>query len=120
MMRYLVRPLAGGRIRPPRPMPAGVEIRQGRFLARLGGWFTGSGLPAAAVTLGDTIIVHPDAPLTERLLRHELEHVRQWRAAPLTFPVRYAWQHLRCGYRDNPFEIAARAAERAPGDVESS
>lgn len=82
-------------------------------MARLGGWLTGSRTPAAAVTFGDTIVVHPDVTLTERLLRHELEHVRQWRAAPLTFPVRYAWEHLRRGYRENPFEVAARAAEQA-------
>ena len=113
MIRYLLRPIAGARVAPPLPMPEGVEIRRGRWIARLGGWLTGAGRAAAAVTLGDTIVVHPEAPLTERLLRHELEHVRQWRAAPLTFPARYAWQHLRRGYRDNPFEVAARAAETA-------
>jgi hypothetical protein len=114
MIRFLLRPIAGVPVAPPLPLPPGVEIRQGRWIARVGGWFTGARGPAAAVTVGDTIVVHPDAPLTERLLRHELEHVRQWRAAPLTFPVRYVWQHLRRGYRDNPFEVAARAAEQEP------
>ena len=73
--------------------------------------------PAAAVTLGDTILVHPGAPLTARLLRHELAHVRQWRAQPLTFPLRYVLNHLRYGYRDNPYEVAARQAETIATDL---
>ena len=52
------------------------------------------------------------ASLDTRLLRHELEHVRQWRTRPLTFPIRYLLCHLRYGYRDNPYERAARQAER--------
>jgi hypothetical protein len=67
---------------------------------------------AAAVTLGRTIVVHPDAALDPRLLRHELEHVRQWRRYPLTFPLRYVLCHLRYGYHDNPYEREARAAEQ--------
>ena len=50
--------------------------------------------------------------ISERLIRHELEHVRQWREAGWTFPLRYAWLYLRHGYRENPYEIAARDAER--------
>ena len=49
-------------------------------------------------------------------LAHELEHVRQWdRHGPL-FVARYAWASwcaARAGghwYRDNAFEVAARAA----------
>jgi hypothetical protein len=72
------------------------------------------GSPAAAVTLGRTIVVHPSARLTGPLLRHELAHVRQWRRHPLTFPLQYVWNHVRYGYRDNPFEIEAREAEAAP------
>jgi hypothetical protein len=68
--------------------------------------------PAAAVTLGNTIIVHPDIQLTSRLLRHELEHVRQWRRNPISFPARYVINHLRYGYHDNPYEVEARDAER--------
>ena len=93
-------------------VPADVVVRRGRWVPRLGGWLTGSRAPAAAVTLGRTIIVHPAQQLTARLLRHELAHVEQWRRAPLTFPLRYIWQHVRHGYRDNPYEVAARAAER--------
>jgi len=103
--------LFGARVRPP-GVPDDVVIRAGRWVTYIGGFFTGTRQPAAAVTLGRTIIVHPDVPLTERLLRHELAHVRQWTARPLTFPLRYVWQHLQHGYRDNPYEVEARAAER--------
>jgi hypothetical protein len=46
------------------------------------------------------------------LLAHEMAHVRQWRADPL-FPVRYALATLRHGYRDNPYEVEARAVASA-------
>jgi hypothetical protein len=102
----------GTRITPPADLPDGVTVRTGRWIPMIGGWLTGTVGPAAAVTLGRTIVVHPRARLTQRLLRHELAHCEQWRRRPLTFPLRYAWQHLRCGYRDNPYEVEARAAER--------
>jgi hypothetical protein len=87
-----------------------VEVRYGRWVPALGAFFTRS-RRAAAVTLGDTIVVHPESALSARLLRHELAHVRQWRQQPWSFAWRYAWNHLRYGYRDNPYEVAARAAE---------
>lgn len=92
--------------------PQDVVIRAGRLVPVIGGLLSGFAGHAAAVTLGRTIIVHPDVDLSDRLLRHELAHVRQWQRAPLTFPLRYAWQHLKHGYRDNPFEVEARAAEK--------
>jgi hypothetical protein len=95
-----------------RELERDVVLRQGRWIPRIGGLLAGSRYPAAAVTLGRMIIVHPDAPLTPRLLCHELEHVRQWRSRPLSFPLHYAWLYLRHGYRANPYEVAARAAER--------
>jgi len=87
-----------------------VELRYSRWIPALGGLASGTGR-VVAVTLGDTIIVHPASAVSTRLLRHELAHVRQWRAQPWSFAWRYAWQHLRHGYRDNRFEIAARQAE---------
>ena len=92
--------------------PQGVVVRAGRLIPVIGGRLSGMARPAAAVTFGRTIIVHPDAQLSDRLLKHELAHVRQWQRAPLTFPLRYAWQHLKHGYRDNPYEVEARAAEK--------
>lgn len=95
----------------PAPLPDGVALRYARWLPRVAGLLSGMGGPAAAVTLGDTIIVHPSVQISERLVRHELAHVRQWRANPWTFPFRYTLSHFRHGYHDNPFEVEAREAE---------
>jgi hypothetical protein len=103
--------LFGKRVEAPPEAPADVVVRRGRWVTALGGWLSGHGRAAAAVTLGRTIVVHPGVPLTSRLLRHELAHVRQWRRRRFTFPVHYAWLHLRHGYRANPYEVEARAAE---------
>lgn len=115
MLARIIRPLVGRR-KADAPagvtLPHGVEVRVGRWLPALGGRLSGMGRNAAAVTLGRTIVVHPDASLEPRLLRHELEHVRQWRSQPLTFPLRYLLYHVRYGYHDNPYERAAREAER--------
>lgn len=45
------------------------------------------------------------------VVRHELEHVRQYEAIPL-FPWVYAKELDRRGYRRNRFEVLARRAER--------
>jgi hypothetical protein len=69
-----------------------------------------------AITLGGRIFAW--RVLTDVELAHELEHVRQWRHYGLTFPVRYlksAWSARRAGrswYRDNRFEVEARAAAK--------
>ena len=93
-------------------MPDGVQVRCCRWLPALGGRFAGIRGPAAAVALGPMILVHPRVNLTERLLRHELAHVAQWRRQPFTFPLRYLWCHLRYGYAGNPYELEAKEAER--------
>lgn len=79
----------------------------------LGGWLSRLGGPAAAVALRRTIVVHPDVPLTPRLLAHEIEHVRQWEE-DLLFPLRYTLETLRRGYANNRYECQARAAEASP------
>ncbi len=84
---------------------------QGRWIPAIGGWLAGFDRPAAAVTLGRSIIVYPGVALTDALLRHELAHVRQWASHGVFFPILYIGYHLRHGYRDNPFEIQAREAE---------
>lgn len=111
MIDWLVRALARRPVVPPEPLPPGVAVRAGTWIPRLGGFLARMGRPAAAVTLGRTIVVHPDAELTPRLLRHELTHVRQWQRDRLGFAFRYAWYHLRYGYRHNPYEVEARRAE---------
>lgn len=111
--------LLGRRIDPPPWIPAalvppGVVFREGRLVPRIGGILARMGAPAAAVTLGRTIVVDPAARLTERLLVHELTHVRQWRQDAL-FPIRYTLATLRHGYHDNPYEVEAREAAAAAG-----
>jgi hypothetical protein len=108
-------PLPGGL--PPGMLPEGVVLRRGRLIPRIGGWLGRMSGPAAAVTLRHTVVVHPDARLTPRLLAHELTHVRQWKEDPL-FPLRYTLGSLRYGYRNNPYEREARevavSAESTP------
>jgi hypothetical protein len=113
MIDRLLGPLLGRRIDRDVAAPAGVVLRRSRWIPRLGGWLAGLSGPAAAVTIARTIVLHPRARLSEPLLRHELEHVRQWRERPFTFPFRYVWCQIRHGYRNNPYEVAARRAESA-------
>jgi hypothetical protein len=67
-----------------------------------------------AITIGPVIFAW--RPLTDAELEHELEHVRQWRAFGLRFPIAYlaaSVQARRAGkrwYVDNRFEADARAA----------
>jgi hypothetical protein len=79
-------------------LPAGVRVRRSAVLPTIGAWLSGRRRPMSAVTIRHTITVHPDRPLTNRLLR--------W-----TFPLRYTWNHLRHGHRGNPYEIEARKNE---------
>lgn len=66
----------------------------------------------AAATLGHVIIAAGTPG--ERLLRHELVHVRQAeRWGPLFVPL-YLAGLVRYGYRQNPFERAAYAAADGP------
>lgn len=97
----------------PEPLPKGVALRYASWLPGLAGVTSGFGHPAAAVTIGRTIVVHPSVLITPQLVRHELVHVAQWRRYPLTFPLRYVVNHFRYGYHDNPYEVEARAAEEA-------
>lgn len=95
----------------PHPLPPGVTVRRGRLVPQLGGWFMGgSRMPAAAVTFGRTIVCHPDRPLTDDLLVHELVHVEQWKD-PL-FALRYVAGWLKHGYRHNPYEEEAYTRQR--------
>jgi hypothetical protein len=94
-------------------VPPGVTFRYGRLVPGIGGVLGRMGGPAAAVTLGRTIVVHPEVELSPRLLVHELAHVRQWGEDPL-FPLKYTLQSIRHGYLQNRYEVEARAeADRA-------
>jgi len=51
---------------------------------------------------------------SERLSRHEMAHWAQYeRMGVVRFYVRYVWLTIRHGYRQNPMEVEARAAEMA-------
>jgi hypothetical protein len=115
MMKWVLRAASTKLSDTDEAVPEGVALRTARWLPVIAGKLSGMRAPAAAVTLGNTIIVHPDIKLTGRLLRHELEHVRQWRQHPVSFPARYLINHLRYGYFANPYEVEARAAERTGG-----
>jgi hypothetical protein len=72
---------------------------------------------AAAITLGRVVSVRRRFAFDERLLRHELVHVRQWRElGAIRFLVRYLGDYLRwrlrgyghwAAYRRIPLEVEA-------------
>ena len=70
-----------------------------------------------AITIGRWILAWRDLDKAE--LAHELTHVRQWRENGLLYIPRYFAESSRAKraggdrYRDNKFEIEARAAEDA-------
>lgn len=109
--------MLGERVDPPgaadgAQLPPGVVFRSGRLVPWLGGVLARLGGPAAAVTLGRTIVINPEVRLTRPLLAHELTHVRQWERDRL-FPLRYSLATIRHGYRDNPYEVEARRVAAA-------
>jgi Domain of unknown function (DUF4157) len=123
MLKAIGNAILGHRMPPPAGLasdavPPGVTLRSGRLVPWLGGRFSRMAGPAAAVTLGRTIIVRPGVRLSPSLLAHELAHVRQWESDPL-FPFRYSLATFRHGYRNNPYEVEARQAEAsaAPNPV---
>ena len=96
----------------PYPLPPGVVLRRNRLIPAVSGWFMGGRRrPAAAVTLGRTILVNAHQRITDDLVVHELVHVEQWRD-PL-FAVKYVAGWIRYGYRMNPYEREAYARQRA-------
>lgn len=106
--------LLGAPLPPPAELhlPEGVVLRAGRWIPVVGGVLGRMQGPAGAVTLRRSIVLHPGVPLDEKLLAHELVHVRQW-AQDRWFPLKYALGSLRHGYWNNPYEVEARAeAER--------
>jgi hypothetical protein len=96
---------------PGAPLPPGVVVRRNRWIPAIGGVTGKMKGHAAAVTLGGTILVHPDVRIDEGLLVHELVHVRQWRGDRL-FAVKYVAEWVRRGYWQNRYEVEAYAVER--------
>lgn len=83
-----------------------VRVRRGGVLPRLGGWFLAR-RTVSGITFGRTIWLAPEAPFAAELLLHELRHVQQFQEHA-TFPLLYAWESVRRGYRRNRFEVDAR------------
>ncbi len=96
---------------PGEPLPAGVTVRRNRWIPAIGGVTGRMGGHAAAVTLGATILVHPEVDVDAGLLAHELVHVGQWRSDRL-FAARYVAEWMRRGYRQNRYEVEAYERER--------
>jgi hypothetical protein len=76
-------------------------------------WLLGRKL--IGLTLWNRIYLLEDHWLSAQLPRgsvelvvHELVHVMQYRRNPLLFPLRYAIDHFRYGYDNNPAEVEAR------------
>jgi hypothetical protein len=78
-------------------------------------WLPGDRAEIEGITLWGQIFLRDTfSPIDPRklklvkLLLHEMVHVQQFRKNPLQFPINYLFNHLWCGYWDNPAEIEAR------------
>ena len=72
---------------------------------------------AAAITLGRFVFLRSTAAGSERLMRHELVHVRQWRElGVVSFVQRYLGSYLLWRFRRYPHWAAYR---RIPMEVEA-
>lgn len=104
------------------PELARMRLRRGGILPRVGGWCLGRST-VAGITVGRTVWLGTNAPLSAELLLHELRHVHQFESVP-GFPLRYVWESLRRGYHHNRFEMDARrfaaACMRTPPERPSS
>ena len=90
------------------------RIRENSALARIAAWKLHS--KRAAIVFGSTIHLHNISRQQflqdERLMKHELCHVRQYQETGF-FPFiwKYLVESIKKGYRENRFEVEARAAE---------
>lgn len=91
-----------------------IRIIEGAWIAAIAAKFLHSS--NAAIVFGNSIYIHgirKQAFLqNERWLRHELQHVIQYcRLGFVGFLFLYMLNHIKYGYRNNPLEVEARAAE---------
>lgn len=62
------------------------------------------------------IYIKPNHTPSAALIRHEMKHIEQIeRDGRWLFSIKYLYWLLRYGYRNNPYEIEARAAENERG-----
>ena len=87
------------------PKPARGPVRW--FLRRTG--YAGICLPPVG------IYILAEHRYSDRLVRHEQAHWRQWqRMGTIRFYASYLWGLVRYGYQNHPLELEARAAENQP------
>ena len=54
----------------------------------------------------------PGYELNNALIRHEMTHLEQMRRdGKVLYAIKYTWGGLCYGYKMNPYEVEARAAE---------
>ncbi len=84
------------------------------------GFFTGikhvSKIPsligALGIAIGNHVLLDPSVMNNRGVLRHEEEHIKQWRKyGTVAFFFVGGFYHITKGYDKNPFEIAAYKAE---------
>ena len=90
------------------------NIRENSPFARIAAWKLKS--KRAAIVFGSTIHLYNISRLQflrdERLMRHELCHVKQYSEHGfIPFLLKYLIESIRHGYTNNRFEREARAAE---------
>lgn len=103
---YLLKPL--------RP----YQIREHSLIARLAALKLD--VDRVAIVIGHTIHLYhateKEFRANETWFRHELCHVRQFEQHGFfPFIIKYLWESVRKGYRNNRFEVEAREAERGEG-----
>jgi hypothetical protein len=96
---------------------SGLAIKENSFIARCAAGFLKA--DRLAIVIGKTIYLHNTAKAdflkNTAWVKHEMAHIRQFaRYGFIPFIVRYLWESLRAGYRNNKYEIEAREAERLP------
>jgi hypothetical protein len=89
-------------------------IKENSWQAKMAAWKLGS--RSVAIVFGKTIhlyhITKADFLKNERLVKHELCHVRQFQQHGYWgFLIKYLWESIQKGYYNNRFEMAARKAE---------
>lgn len=84
-----------------------MKVKQAPFLIKYFLETTGF----AAITMPwQTIYVLPEHMNNSGLIAHETVHVKQIQEfGAVKFTLKYLWYQIRYGYKNNPFEIEARA-----------
>ncbi len=90
------------------------RIREHSFIARFAAWKLTSN--KVAIVAGKTIYLHNTSQQeflqNRRWLLHEMKHIEQFQKhGNARFIFLYLWESMRNGYKNNKYEIEARASE---------